>query len=163
MPDHGKLQLAGWIGFVSPGIGYAWLDRRLEADLFLGWVPPALGGEPIVSLTSKVTALPLRLRWRELAIQPLTLSAQLTWTLGSEYWIRQPDRYPDGYYPLPSALRAGVGVGGAVGRALGRLEHVALYYEVVALDVMLGHWIGNPGTIGPSDALSLAFGVRLEH
>jgi hypothetical protein len=165
VPDHSKLQLAGWIGFVSPGAGYSWFDRRLEADLFLGWVPPPLGGEHIVSLTSKLTFLPLRLGVGEgVTVQPLALSFQMTYTLGREYWIREPSRYPsENYYPLPSALRGGVGVGGDVGRALGKLERVSLYYELVALDVMLGFWIGNTRALGPSDAFSLALGLRFEH
>lgn len=165
LPDQSKAQLAGWIGFVSPGTGYSWLDRRLEADLFLGWVPPPLGGEHLVSLTAKVTWLPLRLALgRELSSHPLTLSAQVTHTFGSEYWIVEPSRYPlEDYHPLPTSLRAGIGVGGDVGRALGGIERVSLYYELVALDLMLGYWIGNRRALGPTDVFSLALGVRVEH
>lgn len=165
VPDQSKLQLAGWIGFVSPGAGYSWFDRRLEADLFVGWVPPPLGGEHIVSLTSKLTFLPLRLAVGEgVKAHPLTFSLQMTYTLGREYWVREPGRYPsENYYPLPSALRGGLGVGGDVGRRVGKLERISLYYELVALDVMLGFWIGNTRALGPSDAFSLALGLRFEH
>ena len=77
LPDQTKVQLAGWIGFVSPGVGYSWFDRRLEADLFFGWVPPPLGGEHITSFTSKITWLPLRLAVDDrVTVHPLTLSAQ---------------------------------------------------------------------------------------
>lgn len=165
-PDHSKVQLAGWMGFVSPGAGYAWFGRRLEADLFFGWVPPPLGGEHIVSLTSKVTWLPIRLGdANRLTVHPFTLSAQMTYTFGSEYWVFEPSgRYPTpDYYPLPTALRAGIGVGGDVGRPLWGLERASIYYEVVALDVMLGHWIGNPRALGPADVVSLALGLRLAH
>ncbi len=31
--------LTGNVGFVSPGVGYAFLGRHLEADAFFGWVP----------------------------------------------------------------------------------------------------------------------------
>jgi hypothetical protein len=165
-PDHSKVQLAGWMGFVSPGAGYSWFGRRLEADLFFGWVPPPLGGEHIVSLTSKVTWLPVRLGEPErLTFHPLTLSAQVTYTFGSEYWILEPrGRYPTpDYYPLPTALRGGIGVGGDVGRPLWGLERASVYYEFVAIDIMLGHWIGNSGAIGARDVVSFALGLRLEH
>lgn len=166
VPDQTKLQLAGWIGFVSPGAGYSWFDRRLEADLFFGWVPPPLGGEHIVSLTGKVTWLPLRVGEPEkITVHPVTISAQLTYTFGSEYWVLEPSgRYPTpDYYPLPTALRAGLGVGGDVGRPLWGLERVSVYYEAVALDLMLGNWIGNHESLGPSDVFSLAVGLRIEH
>jgi hypothetical protein len=166
VPDQTKLQLGGWIGFLSPGVGYSWFDRRLEADLFAGWVPPPFGGEHILSMTGKVTWLPLRLELAEaLTAHPLTLSAQVTYTFGSEYWIFEPSgRYPmPDYYPLPTALRAALGVGGDLGRRMWGLERVAIYYELVALDLMLGNWIGNPDALGPTDVFSLAVGLRLEH
>jgi hypothetical protein len=165
LPDHSKAQLAGWIGFVSPGAGYSWFDRRLEADLFFGWVPPPLGGEHIVSLTGKLTWRPLRAglgdRW---TVHPLTLSLQMTNTFGDEYWIFEPSKYPtDDYYPLPTALRGGLGVGSDVGTTLWGLDRVSLYYELVALDAMLGFWIGNRHALSPLDVFSLAVGLRLEH
>jgi hypothetical protein len=166
VPDHSKVQLAGWMGFVSPGAGYSWFDRRLEADLFFGWVPPPLGGEHIVSLTSKVTWLPLRLgEPAGVTVRPLTLSIQMTYTIGSEYWIFEPSgRYPTpNYYPLPTALRGGLGVGGDVGRRLWGLDRIALYYELVALDLMLGYWIGSPRALNATDVFSFALGLKLEH
>jgi hypothetical protein len=166
VPDQSKLQLAGWMGFISPGVGYSWFGRRLETDLFFGWVPPPLGGEHIVSLTGKVTWLPVRLGSAQgLTANLLTLSAQVTYTFGSEYWVFEPSgRYPTpDYYPLPTALRAAAGVGGDVGRPVGSLERVSVYYELVALDLMLGYWIGNPAALGPSDVFSLAVGLRVEH
>jgi hypothetical protein len=166
VPDQSKLQLAGWVGFISPGVGYSWFDRRLEADLLFGWVPPPFGGEHIVSFTSKVTWLPLRLGDPERAtVHPFTLSMQMTYTLGSEYWIFEPSgRYPtSNYYPLPTALRGGIGVGGDAGRKMWGLERVSLYYELVALDLMLGYWIGSPRALDAYDILSLAVGLRIEH
>ena len=166
VPDHSKVQLAGWIGFISPGFGYSWFDRRLEADLFFGWVPPPLGGEHITSVTSKVTWLPLRFGDADaVTYHPLTVSLQMTYTFGSEYWVFEPSgRYPtSNYYPLPTALRGGLGVGGDLGRRMWRFERASLYYEVVALDLMLGYWIGSPHAIGPADVFSLAFGLRFEH
>jgi hypothetical protein len=165
VPDQSKLQLAGWVGFLSPGVGYSWFDRRVEADLFFGWVPPPLGGEHITSLTSKLTWLPLRLAvGDQVTVQPLSLSLQVTYTFGHEYWVFEPSKYPtENYYPLPTALRGGVGIGGDVGLPLWGLERAALYYELVAIDVMLGYWIGNRHAVSPVDVFSLALGLRLEH
>ena len=161
MPDQAKVQLAGNVGFLSPGLGYAWLGRRLEADLFFGWVPPPLAGEHIVATTAKVTWAPLLLRTRTgWVVRPLTLAAQLTYTFGSEYFVVLPDHYPPGYFQLPTALRSAFALGAAAGAPWLGLAEVGGYVEVVATDALVGLWIGNPETVGPTDVFSVALGVR---
>jgi hypothetical protein len=161
-PDQAKLQFAGNVGFLSPGVGYAWADRRLEADLFFGWVPRAVGGEDIVSFTGKLTWQPWELaidrRW---LVRPLAAALQVTYTLGDDYFVTLPSRYRPHYYDFPTALRAGVALGGALARkGSGAFREVGLYFELVALDAMLFLWAKNPEAVGPSDVFSLALGVR---
>lgn len=162
VPDHGKAQLAGTIGLVSAGAGWALAGDRLELDVLAGWVPARHAGEDLLVLTAKATWLPWRVGvgggW---ALRPLTASVALSHTSGDQFWIVLPDRYPRLYYELPSALRGSVSLGGAVGRRAGRWREVGLYWEVVASDVPLAYWIGNPGAVDAADVLSLAFGVRL--
>jgi hypothetical protein len=161
VPDHAKLQLAGDIGFLSPGVGWELARNRLEVDLFFGWVPESIGGHDIYSATAKLSYAPWRLRagpqWR---IQPLRTALQVTWTFGSEYFVRQPGRYPSGYYDIPTALHAGLALGAAVIRKLPRERDLTLYAEAVALDTMLRDWHENRETIAASDVLSLAIGTR---
>jgi hypothetical protein len=167
VPDHLKLQLAGNVGFLSPGAGYAWAGRRLETDVFLGWVPRAVSEDSdILSMTGKVTWLPWK---RDLGavyrLHPLTLALQLTYTFGDDYYVSLPARYPPQYYDFPTALRAGVGVGGALGIRLrpGRaVRQVAVYYELVALDFMLLAWARNQTELGPLEVFSLAIGTRVD-
>jgi hypothetical protein len=163
LPDQAKLQLAGNVGFVSPSVGWSWRDRRLEADLFFGWVPQAVGGIDIYSLTGKLTWLPWRIATGdEWQLIPLSLALQLTYTFGDDYFVILPDHYPEDYYELPTALRAGVGLGGGIGRPLWGVQHVGVYYELVAIDALLGFWVGNPDTVGLTDVFSLALGLRVE-
>jgi hypothetical protein len=163
VPDRAKVQLAGNIGFVSPGVGWAFAREHLEADLFFGWVPKAVGGEDIVSLSGKLTWLPwefgLDPRWR---VRPLTLGLQLTYTFGDEYFVDDPGFYGPDYYDFPTALHAGVALGGLVGRrGGGRIRELGVYWEVVALDTALFTWMRNPHVVGPADVFSLALGLRL--
>jgi hypothetical protein len=162
-PDQLKLQLAGNIGFISPGVGYAWFDRRLEADLFFGWVPYAVGGEDIVSFTAKATWLPWEVSLgREWRLRPITAGLQLTYTLGHDYYLLLPDRYPPEYYDFATALRAGIAVGGTLGRhGRGFAREVGVYWELVALDTMLRLWASNREALGPGDVFSLAIGLRV--
>jgi hypothetical protein len=163
LPDQAKLQFAGDIGFLSPGVGYAWAERRLEGDLFFGWVPRAVGGEDIVSFTGKLTWLPWELplgrRW---LVRPFSAAVQLTYTLGHEYFLVLPERYGPNYYDFETALRAGLALGGTVGRrGGGALKEIGVYWELVALDAMLVIWYRNTGTFGPRDVFTLALGIRL--
>jgi hypothetical protein len=158
-PDQARLQFAGNVGVLSPGVGWGWLGRRLELDLFLGWVPASLGGE-LWSTTAKVTWMPWRERLAGLTVRPLTVAAQLSYTFGDEYWVRLPSRYPAGYHPLPTALRSALALGASAGRPAFGLDEVGVYAELVALDLMLGLWLGNRDALGPEDVFSLAIGVR---
>lgn len=161
IPDHAKLQLAGNVGFLSPGVGWAWLGDRVESDLFLGWVPPGVGGESIVSATAKLTWAPWRLRsgagW---SLRPLTGAVQLTYTFGDEYFLSLPDHYPSGYYSTASALRGALALGASAGRPAWELDELSLYAELVALDAMLFFWAKNPGALGANDVVSVALGVK---
>ncbi len=146
---------------MSPGVGYELGSRRLQLDLFLGWVPASVGGKDIFSTTAKLTWLPWRARplprWE---LVPLTLGIQLTYTYGSEYFLSAPSRYPKGYYELPTALDVGLTIGGGVVRELrGPVRAMGLYYELVALGKMLQEWRENPRTLDASDVVSLAVGV----
>jgi hypothetical protein len=161
VPDHAKLQLAGNVGFLSPGLGYAFLRSRLEADAFFGWVPEAIGGTDIVSVTGKLSALPFRTEVGMVSLRPLVLGLQLTYTFGDQYFVRPPSRFPGNYYDFPTALRAGASFGSAAEVLVGG-RTVGAYVELVALDVMLRVWADNPRTVGAWDVFSLAIGVRTE-
>jgi len=162
VPDHAKLQLAGNIGFLSPGAGYALARGRLELDLFLGWVPEAVGGRDIWSVTGKLSWLPWTAHARGWTFQPLTTAVQLTNTFGEHFFIREPAGFPRGYHILPTALRAGFAVGGTARAPWRGLERASFYYELVAVDVMLAFWFSNRSALGLDDVVSLALGVRLD-
>jgi hypothetical protein len=163
VPDRVKLQLAGNVGFLSPGAGWAFAGDRLEGDVFLGWVPRAvIDDDDILSLTGKLSWLPwtveLGRRW---VLRPATLALQVTYTFGDEYYVLLPDRYPAGYHDFPTALRAGLAVGAGVSRrSRGALRELGVYAELVALDAMLVSWARNRDGLGPTDVFSLALGVR---
>jgi hypothetical protein len=162
VPDHAKLQLAGTIGFLSTGAGWAVAGRRLELDVLGGWVPPRYTGTHLFTATLKATWLPLSSRLERWRLRPLTLALALNHTWGGGFWVRQPSRYPSGYYPVPTALRWSLAVGGTLGRSVGSLRELALYWEVVGVDMALVHWARNPRTVEPADVLSLALGARVE-
>jgi hypothetical protein len=159
LPDHAKLQLAGNVGFVSPGLGYSFLHGLLESDIFLGWVPRAVGGTDVLSATAKLTARPFRVDVRDVEWRPVALALQLTYTFGDQYFVRPPSRFPGDYYDFPTAIRAGIAVGTAADVAVGT-RRVGAYVELVAMDVMLKAWAENGRSLDPRDVFSVAVGLR---
>jgi hypothetical protein len=152
-PDHAKLQLAGNIGFLSPGLGYAW-GRRLEGDLFFGWVPEAIGGADIFSLTGKLLFAPWTLGSGRWSLRPITAALQVTYTFGDQYFVVPEFEF------TPTALRGGIALGAEARRRVGT-RTVGLYGELVALDLGLVHWLSNRDALGPAEVFSAAFGVRV--
>lgn len=163
VPDHAKVQVAGRLGVVAPGVGYALAGGRVESDVLIGWVPASMAGVDLVMLTGKVSWFPWRVglggAW---TLRPVSAAAAVTWTIGDGFWVLPPDRYPRGYYELPSGLRGTLALGSAVARSTRRDREVGVYGEVVAGDVPLAYWITNGRAVRASDVLSLAFGVRVE-
>jgi hypothetical protein len=153
-PDHAKVQLAGNIGFVSPGIGWSFA-RKVEGDLFFGWVPEAVGGDDIFSVTGKLGWAPWTIAtggpW---AVRPLTAGLQITYTFGDQYFVVPEFEF------TPTALRAGIALGAEARRPVGR-RTLGVYAELVALDMGLAYWASNTDALGPEDVFSLALGVRL--
>lgn len=163
LPDQARLQFAGNVGLLSPGLGWEFARERLEADVLYGFVPASVAGEDLHAVTLKVGWRPVSLapwpRWR---LRPLTSAVQLTYTFDRDHFLRQPGRYPRSYYDVPTAVRTGVAVGASLGRERRGGGEVALYAELVALDVMLLAWARNPRTLGPRDVFSLALGLRAD-
>lgn len=153
VPDHGKLQLAGNVGFLSPGVGWA-LGRRAEADLLFGWVPEAVGGTDIFALTGKVTWAPWSLRSGAWSVEPFTAGLQVTYTFGDQYFV-----VPDFAF-TPTALRAGLALGAGATRPM-RGRELGLYAELVALDLGLSYALSNRRALDLWDAFSVALGARV--
>jgi hypothetical protein len=154
--DQAKLQTAGNLGVAAGGAGWGFWGTRLEADVLVGWVPPSVAGEHIFTATSKLTWQPTRLGHRGWLLRPLTVGGQLTYTPGDAFFVWS------GYYAIPTALRAGLMLGGSLVRTRVRhVREVGVYWEAVALDSGLRHWAFNRRTTGAGDVLSLALGVRV--
>lgn len=112
---------------------------------------PSRSGRSVSSVTA--TAPPLRADLGPLEVRPLAPAAQLTRTLGHRFFVAAPDHYPRGYYPVPTALHADVGLGPAAswttGPPAGRLE---FYAEWTALDRALHAWLENPRSFGAAES-----------
>ncbi len=165
LPHHMKVQFAGGIGFLAIGAGYTHLKKKVDTDLYFGYVPEKIGGDEIFSLALKSTYSPWTLgKPKRYTFYPFSTGAFINYTFGSQFWIIEPDRYPDSYYGFPTSLRIGIFVGGRVRYQLKnkKVKGVGLYYEVGTNDLELISYIQNPEYLSPLKIINLSFGIKAD-
>lgn len=161
LPDYVKVQYAGSIGFVSIGTGYQNRRDRLEGDLYYGYVPKSVGGVYIHALSAKITWHPVKkIALKSFELRPLSLGVLVSYTFGPQYFLFWPEDYPFSYYHTSTALHTGVFVGGRVDKVLRSRKKLGLYYELGATDKEMASYLGNMHSLGISDILNLAVGVK---
>ena len=161
---HFKLQFAGGIGFISPGVGLAYAKRKIETDLFAGFIPKGIGGEQIEMLTLKNTYFPYKiiLERQDIILYPITIGGFINYSFGSQYETFWPDYYPNGYYWWDSALRLGFFLGGKISKPLSDnpLKEISVYYELGSNDLYFVSYVQNLKYFEPYEILNLAIGVK---
>lgn len=162
---HVKLQFAGSIGFISPGVGISYARDKMETDLFFGYLPKPIGGEHIVMLTLKNTFTPFSIEPKNsrLTIYPLSIGGFFNYTFGNQYETFWPDHYPSGYYWWDSAMRLGFFLGGSVAIPVNKnaFDTISFYYELGSNDLYLISYLQNLKYFEPYDILNLAIGVKM--
>lgn len=165
IPDHLKTQFAGNIGFLSVGAGYLHGNDKLETDLFVGFLPKSIGGDHIVSVSTKMTYSPWKFALNEeYTVIPFSIGPYLSYSFGSQFDTILPNEYPDGYYWWATSLRFGAFVGGRVQMYIGdkqRIKSFDFYYELGTYDLEFLSYMQNREALQISDIFSLALGVKL--
>lgn len=167
IPGHYKVQFAGSIGAAAIGTGWTYgKKQRWETDFMLGYLPRFESKHNKMVFTVKQSYLPWRMRVKESAwvLQPLSCSLFFSSVLGDEFWTREPDRYPKGYYGFSTRIRINLSLGQRVMYDVQdvsnwRVQDISLYYELGACDTDLCTFFGNRD-IKFKDVLSLAIGIK---
>ncbi|NQU31908.1 MAG: hypothetical protein HQ521_01630 [Bacteroidetes bacterium] len=165
LPDYVKLQYAGGIGFLSTGIGYTFVDHRIDVSLFYGYVPTWFTVDDLHSISLQFTAKLIRIKKiKNIEILPLNIGWYLHHTFGNEYWVKLPDNYPKDYYWWSPGRNAGVFIGGEIKTKLlsnkTPASGTAFYVRVGTRGLYLSSKIGN-SSIPISDIVELGFGVAI--
>ncbi len=165
IPSQAKLQFAGNIGFLAIGVGYQYMNDKIDLDLMYGYVPEIYGGH-LHTFTIKNTCTPFKsLELNEnIKFDPFTIGFPLSYTFGKKYFFLPPkDQYPKRYYDYSSALRIGIFGGGRVKYDFGSdkvIKNAAFYYELGTYDLMIHNYIFNIGEAKFADLFSLGLGVQ---
>lgn len=169
-PDFIRVQYAGSIGLVNVGSGWAYgKHQQHETDVMLGFVPKYDKESPFFTFTLRQTYVPWTkpLGGELFSVQPLSCGIFLNSVLDSEYWTREPDRYPNAsYYRFSSKVRVHLFVGQRY--TLNIPEHkrylsqkVSAVWELSTCDLYLVSKAINK-TLPFWQTLSLSFGLKYD-
>ncbi|MFC0774696.1 hypothetical protein [Terrimonas alba] len=158
VPHHVKVQYAGSIGFISAGAGYEFgKKKKLQGDLFYGYVPESVGGVNIHSITAKLTWLPVSKSLKnDLKLDLLTAGILVNYSFGRRYHLFSRTKYSFVYYGFPTAAHTAVFVGGAITK-----NKFGVYYEFGTTDRDLVSFASNPKAIGFFEIINIGIGARI--
>lgn len=166
IPSYSKLQFAGGMGLVSVGTGWEYgKNRQWETELLLGLIPKHSSKRAKVTLTLKQNFTPWRVPLRgRFALEPLSTGLYLNTVLGGEFWMKNPDRYPQGYYWFSTRLRIHVFVGQRIRFNIPEnrrwfLSSITAFYELSTCDLYVIQAVRN-SYMKASDVLRLSFGLK---
>lgn len=166
IPSYSKLQFAGGMGLVSVGTGWEYgKNRQWETDLLLGLIPKHSSKRAKVTLTLKQNFTPWRVPLRgRFSLEPLSTGLYLNTVFGGEFWMKNPDRYPQGYYWFSTRMRIHIFVGQRIRFDIpeGRrwfLSAITAFYELSTCDLYVIQAVRN-SYMKADDVLRLSFGLK---
>ncbi len=167
VPTHTKIQMYGGMGLVSVGTGWDYGKRgQWETDVLLGIIPRYSSQCAKVTLTLKQNYIPWSVcLGKNFSLEPLAAGLYFNTVFSKEFWTREPDRYPKGYYGFSTRLRTHVFLGQRI-----RLDvpepyrmfskSVTFFYELSSCDLYIVSAFTNH--LKPRDYLRLSFGLKFQ-
>lgn len=169
IPSHSKIQYAGGIGLISAGIGWDYgSSNQWETDFLIGYVPRYTTENAKMTLTLKQNFLP----WNKRRINdyftfdPLTCGLAVNSILSNDFWVNEPEKYPNSYYSFSTKLRFWIHIGQRISFHIPEKKRffarsVTVFYEISSNDLYLVNAFNN-SYLTPSDYLRLAFGLKFQ-
>ncbi len=166
IPRYTKVQFAGSMGMISAGVGWNYGRDHWETDVLLGLVPRYADRHAMVTMTLKQNYIPWRVTLNEkFFFEPLTCGLYMNTLFDDDFWVKNPDKYPNGYYTFSTRVRLHMFVGERITFQLNKKKaprkSITLFYELSTCDLYLISAVSN-SYLKPSDYLSLSFGVKFQ-
>lgn len=166
VPNKYTLQYAGDIGMLSVGVGWGYGKRQQwETHVMMGYLPKNHTPDEYWSFTLKQIYIPWSIRLnRLLSVEPLYCTVFINSILSSDFWTKEPDRYPKGYYGFSSKMRFHVGLGQKVTIHIPTekrylADKFSVYYGVSTCDLYVRQKFLN-SSIPLKDIICLAVGIQ---
>ena len=164
IPKYQNLQFAGSIGLLSAGMGWDYgRQRQWETEFMFGFVPGFSSNKTKVTLTLKQNYVPWEVSLgKNWMLEPLETGLFVNTVLASDFWVKEPEKYPNNYYKFSTRVRFHAFLGQRI--ALNMKENfpfrrITVYYELSTCDLYLISKFTNQ-YVKMVDILSLSFGLK---
>ena len=168
IPTHNKIQFAGNMGLLSIGFGWDYGHRnQWETDLLFGYLPKHDSKRSKMTFTVKQNYIPWSYPMSpRFSLEPLTCGLYVNTMFGDEFWVKEPERYPEGYYGFSSKIRFHIFVGQRFTFNIDPKrrffsKELTLFYEISTCDLYMVSAFTNK-YLKPQDYLCLSFGLKLQ-
>lgn len=170
IPRHLKMQYAGSMGLLSAGPGWSYGRKdQWETDLMFGFVPKFSSSHGNMTITAKQNYIPWHKHFgsSNYCYDPLITGMYVTSITGSEFWGREPSRYPGNpYYFASTKFRINIFIGQRITLDIpsakrNRLRSVSFFYEISVNELYLIEAFGN-SWLKPTDYLHLSLGAKFK-
>ena len=161
IPRYSKLQYAGSMGMLSLGTGWNYGRDHWETDIWLGLVPRYSDRHAMATFTLKQHYIPWNIPLGDnYSIAPFRCGLYINTLLDRDFWVKNPDKYPEGYYSFSTRVRAHIFTG-LLNKENRLWKSISVYYELSTCDLYLISRITNR-YLRAKDYLSLGFGIKLQ-
>jgi hypothetical protein len=168
VPRYIKGQYAGGMGLFAIGTGWDYgRKKQWESDILIGWVPRYSSAHSKFIFTLKQNYIPWRVSLSDkFTFKPLHTGLYVNSILGRDYWIGEPEKYPNSYYAFSTKLRFNVFIGEQITYHIPSKERsfaksATFYYELSSNDLYILSAFKN-SYLKPDDYLRLSFGVKVQ-
>lgn len=168
IPRYTKIQYAGLMGLISVGTGWDYgKNRQWETDVYLGYVPKYSTDEKKITMTLRQNFIPWKKDINEhIMIEPLACGIYANTVFGSDFWVNEPDKYPNDYYSFSTKVRFNIYAGQRITYKLKPekrffAKSITLFYEIGSCDLYIASAFTNK-YLKPTDYLRLSFGLKMQ-
>lgn len=167
MPTYTKLQYAGGMGLMNFGFGWSYgKNHQWETDVFLGFIPRYSSDNAKMTFTLKQNYIPWKIELNEtFTFEPLECGLYFNTVFSDEFWTKEPDRYPKGYYNFSTRVRTHAFVGQRLRFNIPDKKRlfarsITAFYEISSCDLYIISAFTNH--LNPDDYLRLSFGLKFD-
>ena len=167
IPTYSKIQYAGGMGLINLGVGWSYgKNLQWETDAFLGFLPRYSSNKSKITMTLKQNFIPWRKELNQrLTFEPLTCGLYFNTVFSNEFWTKEPDRYPKGYYGFSTRVRTHIFVGQRLRFNIPDKKRffsrsITAFYEISTCDLYVASAFTNH--LNPDDYLRLSFGLKFD-
>lgn len=167
IPNYTKVQYAGGMGLISLGLGWDYgKNNQWETDMFFGYLPKYSTKRSKITFTLKQNFIPWKKDLnRHFSIDPLATGLYVNTIFDGDFWVSEPDKYPNSYYSFSTKMRFNIYLGQRITYNIPPdkrffAKSLTLFYEISSNDLYIASAFTN-SYLGPKEYLRLSFGLKM--